>query len=56
MLKRKRTGIPAVEQWVKNPIAVVQVAAEAQAHSLAWHSWLKDPLLAQLQHGSLLQN
>lgn len=38
-----------VTQWVKNPGAADQVAAEAQVQSPAWDSGLKDPALLQLQ-------
>ena len=37
-------------QWVKNPTAAAQVAAEVQVWSLAQHSGLKDPVLLHLQH------
>ena len=29
-------------QWVKNPTAAAQVAAEAQVLSLAQHRWVKE--------------
>ena len=41
-------------QWVKNLIAVAQVAMEAQVQSLAPHCGLKDPTLMQLQLKSQL--
>ena len=48
-------GVPAMAQWVKNPTAAAQVAAEAQVQSPAQGSGLKDPALLQcrlqLQHG-----
>ena len=42
-------------QWVKNLIAVAQVAAEVQVRSLAQHSELKDLALLQLQYRSQLR-
>ena len=36
-------------QWVKNPAAAAQVAAETQIWSLVPYSELKDPALPQLQ-------
>ena len=38
-------GVPAVVQWVKNPNAVVWIAEEVRAQSLARCKGLKDPLL-----------
>ena len=38
-------GVPIVLQWVKNPTAMAQVAAEAWVQSPAWYSRLKNPLL-----------
>ena len=48
------TGGPAEAQWVRNPTAVAWVAAGMQVLSPAWHSWLKDLALPQLQCSSLL--
>ena len=42
-------------QGVKNPTAVIQVAAEVWIRSLAWCSGLKDPSLLQLPHRSQLR-
>ena len=47
--------VPAVAQWLKNPIAVAQIAVEVLVQSLAWHSGLNDPALLQLQHRLQLQ-
>ena len=47
-VKEHTTRILAVVQWVKNPIAAAQFAAEMQVQSPAWHSGLKDPVLLQL--------
>ena len=38
-------GVSAVAQWVKNLIAVAQVAVKVQVRSLAQCSGLKDPVL-----------
>ena len=43
------TGVPAVAQWVKDPTAVAQIAAEAKVQSPAQCSGLKDLALSQLQ-------
>lgn len=53
--KTHQIGAPAVIQWVKNMTAETQVAVEAWVRSTAWHGGLKDPVLLQLQHRSLLQ-
>lgn len=45
--KRKKRGVPAVAQCVKNPIAVVQVASEARV--LSRPSGLNDCEFLQLQ-------
>ena len=42
-------GVTTVVQWVKNPTAAVQVAAEARVQSPAQHSGLKDLALPHLQ-------
>ena len=44
-------GILAVMQWIKNLIAAVWVAAEAQVQSSAWHRGLKDLALPHLWLG-----
>ena len=54
MVEKMGLRIPAVVQWVKNPIAVAWVAMEVQVQSLARHSELKDPALLWLQHRSHL--
>ena len=36
LVKVSHVGSSAVAQWVKNPIAMAQVAAKAQVQSLAW--------------------
>ena len=36
--------------WVKNPLVVAWVTAEAWVQSLAWHSGLKDLVLLQPRH------
>ena len=41
--------VPTAAQWVKDPTAVAQVAAEAWVQSLVQSSGLKDPTLPQLQ-------
>ena len=41
-------GVPAVAQWVKNPTAAAQVAAEVRVRSPARSSRLKDLALLQL--------
>ena len=40
--------VMAVVQWIKNPMAVAQVATEAPFWSTAWYSGLKDLMLLQL--------
>ena len=40
--------VPAMAQWVKNPIAAAWVTAEAQVPSLAWCSGLKDLVSASI--------
>ena len=42
-------GIPAVVQWVKNPMAAAQVAVEMRDQSPALLSGLKDLARSQLQ-------
>ena len=39
----KNVGVSTVVQWLKNPTAVAQVAAEVRVQLLAQHSGLKDP-------------
>lgn len=41
-------------QWVKNLPAVAPVTVETQVQSLTWSSGLKDVVLPQLRHRSLL--
>ena len=42
LIKKWADGIPAMVQWVKNPIAVALIIVEVQFRYLAWHSGLKD--------------
>ena len=48
-LKKKKKGVPAMVQWVKNLTVVAQVAVKLQVQSLTWGSGLKDVVLPQLQ-------
>ena len=41
-------GVPAVEQWVKNPTAVARDTAEVQLRPAVQQSRLKDPMLLHL--------
>ena len=50
-IKRLGQGVPAVAQWVKNPIASARVTGEAWFRSPSWPSGLKDPVFPQLQLG-----
>ena len=47
--KKKKKGVPAMVQWVKNLTVVAQVAVKLQVQSLTWGSGLKDVVLPQLQ-------
>ena len=55
LIKKWADGIPAMVQWVKNPIAVALIIVEVQFRYLAWHSGLKDLDCLWLQHRSWLQ-
>ena len=46
-------GVPAVVQWVKNPIAAAWATAEVWVWSPAWCNGLKDPVLLQLWLGGI---
>ena len=50
----KSTGVPTMEQWVKNWTAVDWVTVEVQVQFLAQCSTLKDMALQQLQCRSQL--
>ena len=45
---KRRIGVTALSQWVKNPAAVTFVTVEVQIQSLALLGGLKDPALPQL--------
>ena len=45
--KREGVRVPTVAQWIKNPTAEAQVAAEGQVQSLAGRNGLKDLVLLQ---------